>query len=165
VGGVVLNIGDGKELAIAFEELISHVGEKEPSAKVAGILVEKMMSPSTEVIIGAVRDQQFGPSVMFGIGGVFTEIYDDVAFRVAPLDRIDALSLVHGLRGFKLFEGMRGRPAANLDLIVDVLLNVSTLMVEHNSISQMDLNPVIAYSDSVCAVDCRIVLERKEGAT
>jgi len=162
-GGVVLNVRDGKELETDFEKLIADVEVKYPSAKVFGILVEKMMPPSTEVIVGAIRDRQFGPSIMFGMGGVFTEIYNDVAFRVAPVDRVDALNLVHELRGFKILEGVRGKPPANLDSIVSVLLNVSSLMMEHDSISQLDLNPVITYADGVCAVDCRIVLRRTEG--
>ena len=162
-GGVVLNIRDEKELEIDFEKLIADVGTKYPSAKVSGILVEKMMPPSTEVIIGAIRDRQFGPSIMFGIGGIFTEIYNDVAFRIAPIDRIDALNLVHELRGYKILEGLRGKPPANLDSIVNVLLRVSGLMMEHDSISQLDLNPVIAYADSVCAVDFRIILKAEGG--
>ncbi|HII85105.1 TPA: acetyl-CoA synthetase [Candidatus Bathyarchaeota archaeon] len=163
VGGVILNIGDERELEIAFEKLVSKFAAKNSSAKVFGILVEKMMQPSTEVIIGAIRDRQFGPSIMFGIGGVFTEIFNDVAFRVAPLDMIDALNLVRGLRGYKILEGVRGKPAADLDSIINVLLSVSGLMMEHEFISQLDLNPVIVYAEGVCAVDCRIVLRSKEG--
>jgi len=162
-GGVVLNIKDEKELEISFEKLIADVGAKFPSAKVSGILVEKMMPPSTEVIVGAIRDRQFGPSIMFGIGGLFTEIYNDVAFRVAPIDKIDAWNLIHELRGFKILEGLRGKPPADLDAIVNVLIDVSGLMMEHGSISQLDLNPVIAYPDELCAVDCRIILGKEEG--
>jgi acetyl-CoA synthetase (ADP-forming) len=163
VGGVVLNVGNREELRTAFEKMFADVVAKYPSAKVLGILVEKMMPQSTEVIVGAVRDQQFGPSIMFGIGGVFTEIYNDVVFRVAPIDKVDALNLIHGLRGFRILEGARGKSPANIDAIVDVLLGVSGLMMEHESVSQLDLNPVIAYSDGVCAVDCRILLKGTEG--
>jgi len=164
-GGVVLNIRDEKELETAFGMMAADVGAKYPSAKVLGILVEKMMPQSTEVIVGAIRDQQFGPSIMFGIGGVFTEIYNDVAFRVAPIDRVDALNLIQELKGVRILEGARGKPPANIDSIVDVLLNVSSLMMEHESISQLDLNPVITYAEGVCAVDCRIILRGIEGDT
>jgi acyl-CoA synthetase (NDP forming) len=102
---------------------------------------------------------------MFGIGGIFTEIYDDVAFRVAPIDKIDALNIIRELRGSKILEGARGKPPADLDLIINVLINASNLMMEHNAISQLDLNPVIVYSDGVCAVDSRIVLRQTEGGT
>lgn len=164
-GGVILNIRHEEELKAEYEKLVAEVGRREPSAKVVGILIEKMMSPSTEVIVGGIRDRQFGPSIMFGIGGIFTEIYDDVAFRVAPIDKIDALNLVHGLKGSKILEGTRGKPPADLDSIISVLINASNLMMEHDAISQLDLNPVIAYSDSVCAVDSRIIIGQTEGGT
>jgi acyl-CoA synthetase (NDP forming) len=162
-GGVTLNIKNEEELEVKYEKLVAEVGKREPSAKIVGVLVEKMMPASTEVIVGGIRDPQFGPSVMFGIGGIFTEVYDDVAFRVAPIDRIDALNLIQELRGSKILKGTRGKPPVDIDSIISVLINVSSLMMEHDVISQLDLNPVIAYSDGVCAVDCRIVLRQTEG--
>jgi acyl-CoA synthetase (NDP forming) len=164
-GGVILNIRDEGELEVEYEKLIAEVGRREPPAKVVGILVEKMMPTSTEAIVGGIRDRQFGPSIMFGIGGIFTEIYDDVAFRVAPIDKIDALNLIHEPKGSKILEGTRGKPPVNLDSLVNVMINASNLMMEHDAISQLDLNPVIAYSDGVCAVDSRIVLRQTEGGT
>lgn len=158
VGGVILNVEDENELRTEYEKLIAEVNRREPSAKVAGVLVEKMMVPSTEVIVGGIRDSQFGPTVMFGMGGMFTEVYDDVAFRVAPIDRIDALNLIHGLKGSKVLEGIRGKPPSDLDSVINVLTNVSDLMIEHDTINQLDLNPVILYSDGLCAVDSRIIL-------
>jgi acyl-CoA synthetase (NDP forming) len=158
VGGVVLNVGNEKQLRTEYEKLLAEVNRREPSAKVTGVLVEKMMAPSTEVIVGGIRDSQFGPAVMFGMGGMFTEVYDDVAFRVAPIDRVDALNLIHGLKGSKVLEGIRGKPPADLDSVIKVLINVSDLMMEHDAVKQLDLNPVIVYSDAVCAVDSRIIL-------
>jgi acyl-CoA synthetase (NDP forming) len=163
VGGVILNIGDEKELEVQYEQLLAGVGKREPSAKILGVLVEKMMPPSTEMIVGGIRDRQFGPSIMFGIGGIFAEIYDDVAFRVAPIDKIDASNLIHELKGHKILEGARGKPPADLDSIISILINVSDLMIEHDAINQLDLNPVIAYSDSVCAVDSRIIIGQTDG--
>jgi acetate---CoA ligase (ADP-forming) subunit beta len=162
-GGVILNIRDEKELEIQYEKLLAEIGKREPSANVHGVLVEKMMPPSTEVIVGGIRDSQFGPSIMFGIGGIFAEIYDDVAFRVAPLDKIDASNIIHELKGYQILEGARGKPPADLDSIIDILINVSDLMMEHDAINQLDLNPVIAYSDSVCAVDSRIIIGQTDG--
>jgi acyl-CoA synthetase (NDP forming) len=162
-GGVILNIRDEKELEIQYEKLLAEIGKREPSAIVHGVLVEKMMPPSTEVIVGGIRDSQFGPSIMFGIGGIFAEIYDDVAFRVAPLDKIDASNIIHELKGYKILEGARGKPPADLDSIISILINVSDLMIEHDAINQLDLNPVIAYSDSVCAVDSRIIIGQTDG--
>jgi acyl-CoA synthetase (NDP forming) len=164
VGGVVLNVKDEKELEVQYEKLLVEIGKREPSAKVLGVLIEKMMPSSTEVIVGGIRDSQFGPSIMFGIGGIFAEIYDDVAFRVAPIDKIDASNLVHEIKGYKILEGARGKPPADLNSLINVLISVSDLMMEHDAISQLDLNPVIVYSDGVCAVDVRIILARTEGA-
>jgi acetate---CoA ligase (ADP-forming) subunit beta len=163
VGGVILNVRDEKELEAQYEKLLVEIGKREPSAKVLGVLVEKMMPPSTEVIVGGIRDSQFGPSIMFGIGGVFAEIYDDVAFRVAPIDKIDASNLIHELKGYKILEGARGKPPADLDSITNILTNVSDLMMEHEAINQLDLNPVLAYSDSACAVDTRIIIKQTDG--
>lgn len=163
VGGVVLGINGEAALKEAYPKLIAEVHKNNPKAEVLGVLIEKMMPPSTEVIVGGIRDSQFGPSVMFGMGGIFTEVYEDVAFRVAPLDKVDALNLIHELRGSKILEGIRGQPAADLAALVDVLIDVSSLMSQHSAISQLDLNPVIAYPDSVCAVDTRIVLAKKDG--
>jgi acyl-CoA synthetase (NDP forming) len=163
VGGVALGIEGEAALKEAYAKLMSDVHEKEPKAEVFGVLIEKMMPPSTEVIVGGIRDSQFGPSIMFGMGGIFTEVYKDVAFRVAPLDEIDALNLIHELRGSKILEGIRGQPPADMDALVDVLMAVSSLMLKHSAISQLDLNPVIAYPDGVCAVDTRIVLAKDDG--
>jgi acyl-CoA synthetase (NDP forming) len=163
VGGVVLGITDETALKKAYPKLISDVHKNNPKAEVLSVLIEKMMPPSTEVIVGGIRDSQFGPSVMFGMGGIFTEVYKDVAFRVAPVDKIDALNLIHELRGSKILEGIRGQPPADIDALVDVLMDVSSLMSQHSAISQLDLNPVIAYPDGVCAVDTRIVLAKNGG--
>jgi acyl-CoA synthetase (NDP forming) len=163
VGGVVLGINSEASLKEAYPKLLADVRKNNPKAEVLGVLIEKMMTPSTEIIVGGIRDSQFGPSIMFGIGGIFAEVYQDVAFRVAPIDKIDALNLIHELRGSKILEGVRGQPPADLDAIVDVLIDVSSLMWQHSAVSQLDLNPVIAYPDKVCAVDTRIVLAKKDG--
>jgi acetate---CoA ligase (ADP-forming) subunit beta len=163
VGGVVLNINSEDSLRGAYEQMIAKIRRNKPDAKLVGVLVQKMMPQSTEVIIGGIRDSQFGPAVMFGMGGIFAEVYEDAAFRVAPLDKIDALNLIDEIKGSKILKGFRGEVAADTEAIANILLNVSELMIEHNGISQLDLNPVIAYSDSACAVDSRIILEQRKG--
>ncbi len=163
VGGVALNILSEGALRDAHQKMMVEVARKKPEANILGVLVQKMMPPSTEVIVGGLRDSQFGPAVMFGMGGIFAEVYEDVAFRVAPLDRIDALSLIDEIRGSKILKGVRGGPCADIDASVEVLLNVSALMMEHNGISQLDLNPVMVYPDSVCAVDSRIIMKQRKG--
>lgn len=163
VGGVILDIKDNQELKNQYNKMITDIPRLAPTAKILGVLVAKMMPSTTEVIIGAVRDSQFGPSIMFGIGGIFTEIYNDVAFRIAPLEKIDAWNLIHEIKGSQILEGARGQPPADKDAIVNVLLNVSGLMMEHDRITQLDLNPLMAYTDSVSAVDFRIVVKQKNG--
>ncbi|MDQ1281237.1 MAG: acetate---CoA ligase (ADP-forming) subunit beta [Thermoproteota archaeon] len=163
VGGVILDIRTEEEFRFRYEQLIADVIRLEPTAKITGIQIQRMMPASVEMIVGAIRDRQFGPSIMLGIGGIFTEVYDDVSFRVAPIDRIDALNLIHGLKGSKILQGARGKPPADINSIINILVNISDLMMEHNTISQLDLNPVLAYPDSACAVDCRIILEQNEG--
>jgi acyl-CoA synthetase (NDP forming) len=162
-GGVILNVNDETALREAYPKLLADVRKNKPEAQIQGVLVEKMMPPSTEVIVGGIRDSQFGPSVMFGMGGIFAEVYKDVAFRVAPIDRIDALNLMHEIKGAKILQGVRGEPAADTEALIKVLLNASALMMEHGSISQLDLNPVIAYPDGACAVDSRIVMAPAKG--
>jgi succinyl-CoA synthetase beta subunit len=163
VGGVILNISDEKALKDAYQKLTAEISKNKPTVEILGVLIQKMMPPSTEIIVGAIRDSQFGPSVMLGMGGIFAEVYEDVAFRVAPINRSQALKLIHELRGAKILEGIRGQPPADLDAIVTVLLNVSALIMEHSVISQLDLNPVIAYPDSACAVDTRIIMAKTSG--
>ena len=165
IGGVILNIRSERELKTQYKKIITDVTRRAPSAKILGVLVAKMIPPSTELIVGAVRDSQFGPSIMFGIGGIYTEIYNDVAFRIAPIERIDAWNLIHGLKGSRILEGVRGNAPANLEAIMNLLLNVSELITEHDSINQLDLNPVMAYANNVCAVDTRIIINAKNGGT
>ena len=163
-GGVITDIKDKRQLKSEYEKLVTRIKSGERPATMLGVLIQRMMPPSTEVIVGGIRDRQFGPTVMFGIGGIFAEVYDDVAFRVAPIDTTDALSLIRKLRGSKILTGFRGRPPADLDAIIDVLINVSDFMIEHDTVEQLDLNPVIAYPKGLCAVDCRIVIQT-EGVT
>jgi acyl-CoA synthetase (NDP forming) len=161
VGGVIPNIGNEKELRTQYDKLLSSVRSKQPTATIAGVFVEEMMHPSTEVIVGAIRDNQFGPAIMFGMGGIFAEIYDDVKFRVAPIDRIDAMNMIHGLRGSRILEGARGQPPVDIDSLINVLMRVSDLIMEHDRVKQLDLNPVIVYPQGACAVDSRIIIAEK----
>jgi acetyl-CoA synthetase (ADP-forming) len=163
VGGVILNVENEMELRTQYEKLTTDIRNKDPSAMIAGVMIEEMIPPSIEVVVGGIVDNQFGPAVMFGVGGIFTEVYDDVVFRVAPIDRIDALNMIRGLRGSKILEGTRGEPPADINSIVDVLTRVSDLILEHRSISQLDLNPVIVFPKGVYAVDSRMIIASTKG--
>ncbi len=159
IDGVALDIMDEKQLVITYKKLFAEINRKKPSAEIIGFLIEKMMPPSTELIMGGIRDDQFGPSVMLGMGGIFTEIYDDVTFRVAPISKMNALRMIHELKGSRILEGARGKPRTELRLIVNLLINVSELIWNHETINQLDLNPVIVYPNDICAVDARIILQ------
>jgi acyl-CoA synthetase (NDP forming) len=156
-------VGNEMELRTQYEKLTAGIRNRDPSAVIAGVMIEEMIPPSIEVVVGGIVDNQFGPAVMFGVGGIFTEVYDDVVFRVAPIDRIDALNMIRGLRGSSMLEGARGKPPADIDSIVNVLTRVSDLILEHRAINQLDLNPVIVFPKGVYAVDSRIIIATVKG--
>ncbi|MDH7507285.1 MAG: acetate--CoA ligase family protein [Candidatus Thermoplasmatota archaeon] len=152
VGGVTLDIKNFDELEKTFT-----VFKKKFPEEI--FLVEQMQEKGVEIIIGLVNDPTFGLSIMFGVGGIFTELYKDVSFRVVPIDEYDAKQMIEEIKGKKLFEGFRGFKA-NKDIVVELLLKVSrfgeSLM---DRIDQMDLNPVFVYENSYCVVDAKLILK------
>ena len=152
VGGVKLNIKDKKELKKIFKEF----RKKFPKEN---LLVDQMEEKGVEIIIGLVQDPTFGLSIMCGIGGIYTELYQDVTFRVVPIDRYDAEQMVEEIKGKKLLEGFRNIPA-NKQLVIDLLMKVSKIGEELDEhIDQMDLNPVFVYEKSLCVVDAKLILK------
>jgi acyl-CoA synthetase (NDP forming) len=152
VGGVKLNIQDTEELKKNFKEF----RKKFPTEN---LLVDQMEEKGVEMIVGLVQDPTFGLSVMVGIGGIFTELYKDVSFRVVPIDTYDAAQMIEELTGKRLLEGFRGMKA-NKQLVIDLVLKVSQLgeqLIDH--VDQMDLNPVFVYEDRVCVVDAKLILK------
>ena len=152
VGGVKLGIQDMKELKNTFKEF----KRKFPNEN---LLVDQMEEKGVEIIIGLVQDPTFGLSIMCGIGGIYTELYQDVTFRVVPIEQYDAEQMIEEIKGKKLLEGFRNIPA-NKQLVVDLLLKVSKIgeeLIDH--IDQMDLNPVFIYGDDLCVVDAKLILK------
>ena len=160
VGGVKVGIKDAEGVKAAYEEIMKNVNIKKPDARIEGILVEEMATPSTEVIIGGLRDPQFGPAVMFGLGGIFVEIYKDVSFRIAPLEEYDAIDMIHEIKGSKILKGFRNTEALDIATLAQTILKVSNIMVSLEEIKEIDLNPVLVYPKGVKAVDARIILSR-----
>ncbi len=158
VGGVITNIVDEYSLRRAFNSIVNNVRLNAPSAHIDGFLIEKMYESSIELIVGMNRDIQFGPVVMFGVGGVFVEVYQDTSFRLAPLDRREAIEMIREIKGFKLLTGYRGLKPVNLDVIADIIVKVGDLAVKYDVIKEIDLNPIFAYEDRAVAVDARIIL-------
>jgi len=157
-GGVKLNIQNDEEVKGAYEDIMSNIKNIAPDASIQGVLVEQMAKPATEVIIGGLRDLQFGPAVMFGIGGVFVEIFRDVSFRLAPVEKREALDMIQEVKGAKLLSGFRNRATVDISAIVNTIIQVSRIIVAHEEINEIDLNPVLVYPDGIKTVDARIVL-------
>jgi len=157
-GAVKLNIKNKEEVGNAFDELMKIESQSEKQ-----ISVQKMADePITELIIGMTTDAQFGPALMFGIGGILVELLEDVSFRIAPITDYDAKEMIHEIKGFPILDGYRGKPTADIGAIVDTLLKISDLVVKNEEIYEMDLNPVFIYEKGLICVDARIILKKKE---
>jgi len=152
VGGVKLGINNMKELKINFKKF----RKKFPKEN---LLVDQMAEKGVEIIVGLVQDPTFGISIMCGIGGIFTELYKDVTFRIVPIEKYDAEQMIEEIKGKKLLEGFRNIPA-NKKLVIDLILKVSKIGKELNDrIDQMDLNPVFVYEKDICVVDAKLILK------
>jgi len=158
VGGVKLNLGSEEEVAAAFDEVVAAAQRAQPEATVLGVSVQNMARPGVEVIMGMTKDPQFGPVLMFGLGGVFVEVLKDVSFRIVPLEPRDARQMIRDIQGFPVLEGFRGQEPADLAALEDMLMRLSAFVEEHPEIQELDLNPIFAYKDGALAVDARIVL-------
>ncbi|MDN3514941.1 MAG: acetate--CoA ligase family protein [Candidatus Brocadia sp.] len=160
VGGVKLGIKDDYGVADAYDEIIGNVKERQPGARIQGILVQKMSPPSTEVIIGGLRDPQFGPTVMFGLGGIFVEVFKDVSFRIAPVSEYEVFDMIHDIKGAKILKGFRNREAVDIPALAQTIMQVSDIMVNIEEVGEIDLNPVLVYPEGLKTVDARIVLRQ-----
>ncbi|MEZ5287213.1 MAG: acetate--CoA ligase family protein [Vicinamibacterales bacterium] len=157
VGGVRVGIESDAELAAAVDEMRAAAQQRDPEAR---LVIQRQAAHGTEVILGATRDPKFGPLLMFGLGGIFVEVLQDVAFRVHPLSDIDARDLVRAVKGFPLLDGARGRPRADLDAIETAILRLDRLMALCPDIAELDINPLFAAPDGLptAAADARITL-------
>lgn len=158
VGGVTLGLKDAKSVRKAYKEMIARVAEAAPNAKITGVAIQNMAPQGIEVIVGATTDPQFGPVMMFGLGGVFVEVLKDVAFRIVPLEPRDAAQMVREIRGLPILQGARGAQPADLPALESLIVKVSQFVVAHPEVAELDLNPVFAYPSGALAVDARIVL-------
>lgn len=157
---VMLNVNSEVEVADGFHEIMNNAASYDPNANVHGVSVQQMLQRGVEVVCGVSNDPIFGPVVMFGLGGVFVEIFEDVSFRVAPLTRADALEMIQEIKGFKVLQGARGKVPVDIDAIVDVLLGISALATDYkNEIKELDINPLIVYEKGCVAADAMIVVD------
>ena len=159
VGGVKVGLGSEDEVKKAFDDMFYRLKEK---FDVKGVLLEKMVPKGVELIIGLQNDFQFGPSIMVGLGGIYTELFKDVSFRVLPVTKGDALKMLESLRGKDILKGFRGSKAIDLDMLSEAIVNIGTLGVDMaGKYESIDFNPVVVYPDSYYVVDAKIILKEK----
>ncbi|MEE4275781.1 MAG: acetate--CoA ligase family protein [Thermoleophilia bacterium] len=158
-GGVVVGLRDEQALREGYDQVLGRARSSCPEARIAGVLVGRHVDARRELIVGAIHDATFGPTVMVGLGGVFAEALSDVAFRLAPLRLQDGLDMLRELRGARLLAGFRGEPAIDLDGVAAMLVGVGGLLLSHREIAEIDLNPVAASADGCVALDVRIVVK------
>ena len=162
-GGVIVKLRSADEVRAAYAKILANAAEYNPKAFIEGVLIQKMANKGEEVILGANRYPIFGPLIMFGIGGIFVEVFQDVEFRLAPILRNEAHRMMTSIKGYKLLKGFRGRPETDLMAIEKCLVSLSDMVMEHPEIAELDINPLRVYAkgNGTAVVDCRIIL--KEG--
>ena len=158
-GGVELGLASVAQVGKAYSKILSAIKKHYPKAKIQGVSVQKMARPGVEVIIGMTKDAQFGPVLMFGLGGILVEVLKDVAFRIVPLTKRDAHEMIKDIKGYPVLEGYRGQEPADIAFLGDLILKVSDFVDKNPEIKELDLNPVFAYKDGAVAVDARVILE------
>lgn len=161
VGGVLININTSDEVRKGYQSIVKNVQKHKSNARIKGIFVEEFAPRGIEVIIGALKDPQFGPALMFGLGGIFVEVLKDVSFRVAPITKFDAKEMIQEIKGYPILTGIRGQKASDVPALENILLQVSKLVMDYPVINQLDLNPVFSYPKGAKCVDARIILEEK----
>ncbi len=159
VGGVRLNLWGPEAVGQGYDQLIDDVRRAVPDADIHGALVVPMASPGPEFIIGMTRDPQFGPTIMFGMGGVFVELFKDVSFRVAPFEKEVALDMIKETRGYRVLQGMRGEKPKDITSLSELLVWVSRLAAQYPQIREIDLNPIRVYEKGYDILDARILLD------
>ncbi len=160
-GGVIVGPGDRDAVIRAYETIVNNAKTFAPDAQITGVLIQKMAPKGHEVILGMTRYPIFGPLIMFGIGGIFVEVFQDVAFRMAPLTRNDARNMVRSIKGHKLLSGYRGELKTDIATIERMLVGLSDLVTNHPEIKELDINPLLVHPEGkgVTVADCRFILE------
>lgn len=158
VGGVKTGLTTAEAVGRAYDEIMESAGRKAPGARVYGVILQEQLSGGTETILGANRDPQFGPVLVYGLGGIYTELFRDVSFRVAPVDREEALKMVMETKSYHLLKGLRGGDPADIQALTTAIVRLSRLIAGHPEIDELDINPLLAGPGGVVALDARIVL-------
>jgi len=157
-GGVLLDLRSRDQVQRGYQQIMDNTKAYNGNARIEGVIVQHMAPKGLEVIVGGVRDSQFGPTILFGLGGIFVEVLKDVTFRVAPLEELDSREMIREIRAYPVLKGIRGLPAADEKAIVKIIQGTSRLMLENSCVGQIDLNPVMVYGAGANIVDARIIL-------
>lgn len=155
LGLVELNVNNPAEVDGAARRILARARDIDPGADV---IVEAMAPQGTEVIVGAKRDPQFGPTILFGLGGIFVEVFKDVSIRIAPVDRAMAMDMIDDVKGYAILKGARGKKGVDREALADIIVKTSKLMMEQEKVLELDMNPVMAYEKGATAVDARALL-------
>jgi acetyltransferase len=160
VGGVQLNLRNSPAVIEAFEDMTKRIRQAYPEAKIDGVLVQPMATGGRELILGGRQDEQFGPVVLIGLGGIFVEVFGEVALRVAPITHREALSMLEELRGAPILMGARGHKRSDIEAVIEAILRLSQLLCDFPQIREIDINPLRVYHepDGCQALDARILL-------
>ena len=157
-GGVVLGIQGVEEVEENYNNIIANLKRETPSVQISGILLQKQIPETTHLIVGGLYDEQFGPVVMFGMGGVLVELFKDVSFRIAPVTKVEALEMVREIKAYPALSGYRGSMVLDIEQIVETVIIISDLITNISTIKEVELNPLLAYEKDVMAVDAKVIL-------
>ncbi len=157
-GGVILNLKNEEGVSKGFEEMMKSARKYDKNAKILGILVQEMIREGRQCIIGSKKDPQFGPVIMFGLGGIFVEVFKDVSFRIIPIERKDAKEMISEIKGYEILKGVRGQKPVNFKALEDVLLKVSDMVWKEKKMEELDINPLFVDSKGVKAADARMII-------
>jgi acyl-CoA synthetase (NDP forming) len=157
-GGVIVGVENEIGIRNGFDQIITNAKAYNAEAEITGILVQEMAPKGTEIIVGSTTDPTFGPTLMFGLGGIFVEILKDVSFRVAPIELIDATEMIEEIKAVKILDGARGMPPCHKPTLASILYKTSNMLMECPEIKELDMNPILAYPDSARIVDARIIM-------
>jgi acetyl-CoA synthetase (ADP-forming) len=161
VGGVISDLRDRDDVRNAVIRMKKDLEKNAPQARIEGFLLEEFVPRGVEVIIGGMRDPQFGPVIMFGTGGVMVELMKDVSFRLAPLDQRESMAMMEDLRGYPLLTGYRGSKPVDRELLASIVMKVSDIITKIKEIKEIEINPLFVYENRVMAVDARVILEER----
>lgn len=159
VGGVKLGLNNPTRVAHVYMEMMASLKKTLPHARIDGVSMQRMVPPGMEVIIGMTKDPQFGPLLMFGLGGVQVELLKDVSFRIVPISPKEAREMIAKIKSYPLLKGYRGKEPVDIPFLEELLVRVSEFVEMNPEVKELDLNPIFAYKKGALAVDARIILE------